>query len=86
MAWTTRLRPTTTRATASTARSVGAASSSSGTVSAARLAAMELAVELEVDGEDFGLHGPAERAVWLDLVAEFDARVAREGRWWVPAA
>ncbi len=54
-------------------------------VSAARLAAMEVAVELEVDVDEFGLRGAAERAAWDELVAEFEARVAREGRWWVAA-
>ncbi|MEL7158727.1 MAG: hypothetical protein AAFN30_19320 [Actinomycetota bacterium] len=53
-------------------------------VPAARVAAMQLAVELEVDGEEFGLRGQAEAALWAELVAEFEDRVAREGRSWVP--
>lgn len=45
---------------------------------------MQLAVELEVDREEFGLRGRAERALWAELVAEFEDRVAREGRSWIP--
>lgn len=55
-------------------------------LTAARIAAMERAVELEVDAEEFGLRSVAERTVWDELVVEFEARVAREGRSWVAAA
>ena len=80
MARTTRLHPT--------PYNIESSSSSSSAVAlpAARLAAMERAVELEVDAEEFGLRTAAESAVWEELVAEFEARVAREGRWWVAAA
>ncbi len=43
---------------------------------------MALAVELEVDGEDFGLRTPAEEALWAELEVEFRERIRREGRCW----
>ena len=51
-----------------------------------RLAEMMIAVELEVDREEFVFRSPVEREVWLDLEAEFELRCLREGRTWVAMA
>ena len=49
-----------------------------------RLAEMLMAVELDVDRDEFSFRSPSERAMWDELEAEFQERLAREGRSWVP--
>lgn len=48
-----------------------------------RVAALVVAAELEVDEEELGLAGDAERSLWADLRAEFDELVARMGPVWI---
>ena len=55
-------------------------------IEAKRLAEMILAVELEVDRDEFVFRSQAELELWCDLEAEFDLRWLREGRSWVAAA
>ncbi len=55
-------------------------------ISEHRLELMEMAVELEVDRNDFGFHHSGEEAVWDELQAEFEIRAERLGRTWVAEA
>lgn len=48
----------------------------------ARLAALEKAVELEVDRDDFSFQSDDERSLWDELEAEFHELVARIGPVW----
>ena len=47
-----------------------------------RVAAMQTAVELEVDKDDFPLESTEESALWDELTEEFDQIVERLGRLW----
>jgi len=47
-----------------------------------RLAAMQTAVELDVDKDDFALQSDEESMLWDELADEFDQIVARLGRLW----
>ncbi len=51
-----------------------------------RIELMEMAVELEVDKNDFAFHSHAEEAIWDELQSEFDQRADRLGRTWVADA
>lgn len=54
-----------------------------GPVDERRVREMSIAVELDVDREEFVFRSEAERVVWLELEAEFLDRSEREGRTWV---
>lgn len=51
-----------------------------------RIEAMERAVELDVDRDEFGLRSAAERTLWDELVAEHELRCRRQGPVWVADA
>lgn len=48
-----------------------------------RLAAMQTAVELDVDKSDFSFRSGPEAHLWDELEAEFAELVARIGRVWI---
>ena len=50
-----------------------------------RLTAMRTAIELGVDEADFPFRSLTERAVWADLIEEFEAYAARDDLVWVAA-
>lgn len=52
-------------------------------ISPQRVAALSAAVELEVDEEELAFASAAERAVWEELQAEFQALVAKIGPVWI---
>lgn len=52
-------------------------------INEARVTEMMIAVELEVDYDEFGFRSEEERLLWLELEAEFQDRSAREGRVWI---
>ena len=48
-----------------------------------RIEQMIVAIELDVDGDEFDFRSEQERQVWFELQAEFEDRSAREGRRWI---
>lgn len=48
-----------------------------------RVAAMQTAVELDVDKTDFPFESGQEAQLWDELEAEFNALVGRIGRVWI---